>query len=44
MAACARLVSAQARTAPGVLADERTDLAGLAGEAPAVETPTPPAG
>jgi hypothetical protein len=26
MAACARLVSAQARPAPAVLADERTDL------------------
>jgi 3-phenylpropionate/trans-cinnamate dioxygenase ferredoxin reductase component len=44
MAACARLVSARARPAPGVLADEHTDLAGLAGEAPAVQTPTPPAG
>jgi 3-phenylpropionate/trans-cinnamate dioxygenase ferredoxin reductase subunit len=44
MAACARLVSTRARTAPGVLADERTDLAGLAGEAPAVENPTLPAG
>ena len=44
MAACARLVAAQARPAPGVLADERTDLASLAGEAPAVHTPTPPAG
>ena len=30
MAACARLVSAQARPAPGVLADERTDLWSLA--------------
>ena len=44
MAACARLVAAQARPAPGVLADERTDLASLAGEAPAVQTPAPPAG
>jgi 3-phenylpropionate/trans-cinnamate dioxygenase ferredoxin reductase subunit len=44
MAACARLVSEQARPAPGVLADERTDLASLAGEAPAVQAPTPPAG
>ena len=30
MAACARLVSAQARPAPGVLADDRTDLWSLA--------------
>jgi 3-phenylpropionate/trans-cinnamate dioxygenase ferredoxin reductase subunit len=30
MAACARLVSARARPAPGVLADERTDLRSLA--------------
>jgi 3-phenylpropionate/trans-cinnamate dioxygenase ferredoxin reductase component len=29
MAACARLVAAQARPAPGVLADERTDLRAL---------------
>jgi 3-phenylpropionate/trans-cinnamate dioxygenase ferredoxin reductase component len=35
MAACARLVSAQARPAPAVLADDRTDLWSLAGaEAP----------
>ena len=31
MAACARLVAAQARPAPAVLADERTDLRGLGG-------------
>jgi hypothetical protein len=30
MAACARLVSAQARLAPAVLADDRTDLWSLA--------------
>jgi 3-phenylpropionate/trans-cinnamate dioxygenase ferredoxin reductase component len=32
MAACARLVSARARLAPAVLADERTDLWSLAGD------------
>jgi 3-phenylpropionate/trans-cinnamate dioxygenase ferredoxin reductase component len=31
MAACARLVAARARPAPGVLADEGTDLGGLVG-------------
>jgi len=31
MAACARLVAARARPAPGVLADDRTDLGGLVG-------------
>jgi 3-phenylpropionate/trans-cinnamate dioxygenase ferredoxin reductase subunit len=31
MAACARLVSARARPAPAVLADDRTDLGGLGG-------------
>jgi len=30
MAACARLVAGQARPAPGVLADEHTDLWSLA--------------
>ena len=33
MAACARLVSARARVAPGVLADDRTDLWSLASKA-----------
>ena len=35
MAACARLVSAQARPAPAVLADEHTDLWSLGGPEPA---------
>jgi 3-phenylpropionate/trans-cinnamate dioxygenase ferredoxin reductase subunit len=36
MAACARLVAARARPAPAVLADDRTDLGGLAGESRAL--------